>query len=210
MILKEAGIFGIDKLQTIVLFEADFNMNNKFYRRQMMHHCLDTSQMSQEQYSGPREKSIDHALNKRLVFDITRYKKNTTTITSCDLRSCFDRVAHVPATLVMASSGIPQKHMFSMFHTIQNTDFTTRTAYSDSEATFGGKEGRFIAKPQTLGQGNGTGPQVWAIVSNKMSEVLRKSGLATRVSAPISKKNVTIIWLHICGPYRYNCYVRWT
>ena len=30
MILKQAGVYDIDKLRTIVLFEADFNHNNFF------------------------------------------------------------------------------------------------------------------------------------------------------------------------------------
>ena len=71
-------------------------------------------------------------------------------ITSCNLKSCFDRVVHAPAILAMASVGIPDKHMYSMFHTIQNINFTTRTAFGDSDETFGGLKEGFVAKPLTL------------------------------------------------------------
>ena len=188
MILKEEGVYDIDKLRTIVLFEADFNMNNKHYSRKMMHHCVDTKQLAHEQYSIPGKKSIDHALNKRSIFDINRYKKNTLAMASCNLKSCFDRVAHTPAVLAMASKGIPVQPMHSMFETLQNTQFITRTAFGDSEESFGGQEDGFIAAPQTLGQGNGTGPQIWAIVSSKMFEVLQNEGLATKIITPITKE----------------------
>ena len=103
-ILKEEGVYDVEKLRTIVLFEADFNQNNKHLGRSMMQHCVKNNLISEEQYSIPGKKCVDHALNRRLLFDITRYNKNSTAMTPCDLKSCFDRIAHVPATLAMASS----------------------------------------------------------------------------------------------------------
>ena len=109
-------------------------------------------------------------------------------MTSCDLKSCYDRVAHTPAVLAMLGYGIPAEPMYSMFHAIQNMKFITRTAFGDSEETFGGKEKGFLAKPQGLGQGNGCGPPVWAVVSSRMFEVLHKRGLVTSFKTPMTKK----------------------
>ena len=72
--------------------------------------------------------------------------------------------------------------------------FTTRTAFGDSGATFGGREPSFTSRPQGLGQGNGTGPQIWAVVSSRMFEVLHKRGLETSFKTPMSKEV-----LKLCG-----------
>ena len=81
-----------------------------------------------------------------------------------------------------------------MMETIQNAKFTTRTAYGDSDETFGGSEAGLISKPQGTGQGNGAAPQIWAIVSSAMFEVMHNKGLATKFQAPMSKQE-----MEICG-----------
>ena len=194
MILKKSGIFDLNKLRTIVLFEADFNYNNKWLGRSMMEAAMKNDQLAKEQYSTPGKKSIDHALNRRLLFDLIRYKKSSLAMTSCDLKSCYDRIAHVPALLALRRLGIPIEPIQSMFKTIQKIQFTTRTAFGDSTRTFGGFDGNHKAPVEGMGQGNGSGPQVWAVVSSAMFEVMRNMGLQTHFQAPISQEE-----LDICG-----------
>jgi hypothetical protein len=137
MILKKAGLYSLDKLRTLVLYEADFNHNNKFYGQTTMHHSIiGNNKIAKEQYSVPGKKSIDHALNRRFVFDIVRYLKISLAMTSCDLKSCYNRIAHTPAFLALRQMGIPKEVIFSMLETIQNAEFVTRTAYGDSDITF--------------------------------------------------------------------------
>ena len=73
--------------------------------------------------------------------------------------------------------------------------WVTRTAYGDSEIKFGGFDEDFWFKPQGVGQGNGSGPSVWAVVSSRMFEVLHNQGLSTTFTPPISATNP----LDICG-----------
>jgi hypothetical protein len=115
-------------------------------------------------------------------------------MTSCDLKSCYDRIAHTPAFLVLRRTGIPKEVIFSMLETIQNAEFVTRTTYCDSKITFGGTETGFTAKPPGIGKGNGAAPQIWAVVSSAMFEVMHKKGLGTNFQAPISKEE-----LELCG-----------
>ena len=195
MILKKAGLNRIDKLRTIVLYEADFNHNNKWFGRQLMRHTKKFKLMSKEQYSVPGKKSIDHALNRRLIFDIIRYKKTSLAMTSCDLKSCYDRIAHTPATLAIVGYRYLPTPIFSMFNCIQNMRWTTRTVYGDSEKTFGGSDPGYKFKPQGMGQGNGAGPSVWSTVSSRMFEVLHKNNHSTRFHSPLSKGSK----IDICG-----------
>jgi hypothetical protein len=194
MILKKLGLIDVEKLRTLVLYEADFNHNNKFLGKSMMEHMQKHNFLAKEQYSAPGKKCIDHALNRRLLFDITRYSKQRLGLTGCDLSSCYDRVTHTPAMLAMASYGIPLSPLHSMFSTIQNCTSTIRTAFGESVRSFGGHDAAYIALPMGLGQGNGSGPSVWTIISSKMFEVLYKHNLSSFFRTPISK-----IALELCG-----------
>ena len=51
MTLKEPGIYGIDRLRTIVLYEDDFNHNNYYYGRSMMIFTTGNNMLAREQYS---------------------------------------------------------------------------------------------------------------------------------------------------------------
>ena len=108
--------------------------------------------MAKEQYSMPGKKCIDHALNRRLIFDKTRYTKRSLAMTSCDLKSCYDRIVHVAVILSLIRAGIPLNPAISMFQTLQDCQHSIRTAFGDSEETYAGKDIPFINSPQGIGQ----------------------------------------------------------
>jgi len=57
MLEKQAGNFNIEKLQIILLFEGDFNQNNKWLGCMVMFHAKEHQQMAKEQDSSQKEKS---------------------------------------------------------------------------------------------------------------------------------------------------------
>ena len=186
MILKKLGLIDVQKLHTIVLYEADFNHNNKVLGKLMMEHIQKHNFLAKEQYSDPGKKCIDHVLNRQLLFAITRYLKQSLGLTGCDLSSCYDCVTHTPAMLAMACYGIPIPPLTSMFYTIQHCESTIWTDFGESVCSFGGHDARrHIALPMGLGQGNGSGPSVWMIISSKMFEVLYKNNLSSFFRTPI-------------------------
>ena len=63
----------MDKLQTIPLYEIDFNQNNKFLGKLMMMRAEEGGVLAKEQYGNRKQmRAIECALNKRLIFDILR------------------------------------------------------------------------------------------------------------------------------------------
>ena len=65
MIEKKKGNFRVDKLRTILLFEADFNMNNKIMARRTMAHAEKHDQLAPEQYGSRKGQRANLlALNK--------------------------------------------------------------------------------------------------------------------------------------------------
>ena len=76
MIGNSKGNYRVDKLHTILLYEADYNLMNKHVGRDMMNNAEKALILAKEQYgSRKRKASITHASNKRLTFDILRQKK---------------------------------------------------------------------------------------------------------------------------------------
>ena len=75
MLEKKKGVFRVDKLRTILLFEADANHNNKLIGRTAMRNAEKLELLAPEQYGSRKNKSaIYHCLNKQLTFDILRQK----------------------------------------------------------------------------------------------------------------------------------------
>ena len=85
-----------------MLYEADFNFNNKILGRKMMQNAEAHDLLALEQYGSRKKKTaIECALNKRLIFYIFRQTKRPAGICSCDLKSCYDRLVHSFALMAM-------------------------------------------------------------------------------------------------------------
>jgi len=71
MIEKTTGDFNVEKLCIILLFEADFNTNNKWIGRAIMFRAEDTHLLAKEQFGSQKYKSAIHqCLNKQLFYNL--------------------------------------------------------------------------------------------------------------------------------------------
>ena len=132
MLEKQKGNFRVDKLRAILLYEADFNQNNKKIGREMMFKAEDLKAIAKEQFgSRSRLTAIDQSLNKRLTYDIIRQKKRPGALCSNDAKSCYDRIVHSVASLAMQRVGAPLEPIVCMFTTIQNLQHRIRIQWSN-------------------------------------------------------------------------------
>ena len=179
MLLKKEGNHAIDKLRTIVLYEADFNMHNKVMGRQAMHSALQSNAIAPEQYSRPQRSAIDHALNRQLVFDHCAARHTPYSLCSCDLQGCYDRIVHSAAILALRRVGVSASRLTTMFGTIQAAIHRVRTVYGDSSSTYSWSSGHFTLPPQGTGQGHGAGPQIWSVLSSVLFSILQDKGFTS-------------------------------
>ena len=185
MLEKQKGNYRVDKLRAILLYEADFNQNNKKLGREMMFKAEDLRAIAKEQFgSRSRLTAIDQSLNKRLTYDIIRQKRRPGALCSNDAKSCYDRIVHSVASLAMQRVGAPVEPIICMFTTIQNLQHRIRTVCGDSEIGFSGA--MYVVPIQGVGQGNGAGPQIWAVVSTPVFNMLRSMGFGAHLKATIS------------------------
>ena len=187
MLLKKEGLFLLDKLRTIVLYESDFNHENKRLGREAMNLALDKNMIAEEQYSRPGRSAQDNALNKRLMFDHQRMKRQPFAICACDLKSCYDRIVHNAASLALQRVGVRQSDIISMFGTIECMIHKVRTAFGDSENTYNADNPEFLLPVQGTGQGNGAGPSIWSILCSTIFEILHKEAYSSTFCYALSR-----------------------
>jgi hypothetical protein len=193
MLLKQRDNFHVKKLRAILLFEADFNFNNKRLGRQLMWHAENHNWIAPEQYGSRKGFSaIDHCLNKRLSFDILRQSQQSGAICINDMKGCYDRIVHSVASICLQRFGMPVEPIKMMFHTLQSLKHYVRTACGMSSKFFNAKDIHPVAI-QGIGQGNGAGPQVWAAISSVLLDVLRKKNLGAQFRTPISQTSIQLV-----------------
>jgi hypothetical protein len=91
-----------------------------------------------------------------------------------DGKSCYDRMAHTPTSLIMQRLGGPKGPVLaSLFGVLQKSIHRIGTAYGDSKVQFTSTPDNPI---QGVGQGNGCGPVGWVALSGPIMEMLRTLG----------------------------------
>ena len=188
MLLKKNDVYLLDKLRTIVLYEADFNHENKRLGRNLMNMALDKKLVANEQFCRPGRSAQENAVCKRLIFDHIRTKKKAFGMCSCDLKSCYDRIVHTAASIAMQRVGISLSKIQSMFGCVQKLVHRIRTLFGDSEDSYGGNEDthRFKFPPQGAGQGNGAAPSIWSVLSSTIFEILHEEGYSSTFVCALS------------------------
>ena len=128
-LVKKANSYRVDKLRTIVLFEAEFNFINKAVSRKLAYAAKKKKYLAIEQHGSQKShRSIKHVLNKCLCMDILRQTKQPGIIAPTDLKSCYDRICHNIASLSMQRIGLAQSEnqmhvrttpLSGTFHTVR-------------------------------------------------------------------------------------------
>jgi len=191
-ILKRILDYRASKMRTILLIEADFNMNNKKLGRDVMWNGERAKALTRHNYGGRRNsRSAEVALNQFLSYDSIWGKRGRAVLISNDAKGCFDRIAHVVATLAMRRLGGRKTAIHSMLACIQEMDHHVRTAFGDSTDSYGNDP----SKPPPAGvlQGNGSGPPCWSAICAGLVNAMKKAGFGYTTWTAISQKALEIL-----------------
>jgi hypothetical protein len=201
-LLKKPNEYRVSKMRTILLYDAACNQNNKWTGRAAMTHSenlqhgriTDIRQpLAPEQYGSRKgHQAVDQCLNKRLTFDLSWILHKPMALCSNNAKSCYNRVVHSVASLCLQRIGCPKPVVITMFETIQNLRHHVRSHYGDSEMFYHANQG--LHPIQGLGQGNGAGPTIWALISTPVLNMLRTHGFGIKISSCISGE-----YLHFVG-----------
>ena len=89
MLEKKAGVYDVEKVRIILLYDAEFNFLNKLMGKQLTAYGEANNLIAEEQYGSRKHKTaIDQALNKRIIFDLWKCQQKTASLCSNDARQC--------------------------------------------------------------------------------------------------------------------------
>jgi len=171
MLEKLAGNDNVEKLCIIMLFEADFNNNNKWIGKQVMLTAEKHGLLAPEQYGSWKSKAAGtQCLNKRLFYDLYQCFRAPVALCLNDAKSCYDCIVLIIAALCLCRFGATKTATKSMIATLAQLWHHIRMAYGDSAQSQGQDE--WTLPTAGIRQGNGTRPQIWAAVSSPLFEIM--------------------------------------
>ena len=192
MIYKKINLDRVDKLRTIVLKEADANFNDGRLGKQMMDHAEKHNMIAREQYGSRKGHcSSDHAVNKRLSFDLIRLFRRPAALCSNDAKSCYDRILHSIAAIAMRRLGMPVPPIECMLISIQQMNHYIRTTHGDSETPYSSRH--TLIPFQGVLQGNGAAPAIWVAVSTPLLNMMRTAQHGLQIVSAITKEKSKIV-----------------
>ena len=194
MIMKKTNSYHVDKQCTLGILNSEFNHSNQALQCEAMQAALRNDCVAVEQYNRPQHSCITHALNRRLSADDRQSKRLAWAMAMSDLAGCYDRIIHNAAALILLRLGLSHAKIHSMFKTIQRMVHRVRTAFGDSERTYGGDDfENWLFAPQGILQGNASGPAIWTIISSLIFDILRQKGHSDSFCSAISKELILLV-----------------
>ena len=186
---KQQGNFDVTRLRTIVLLEADYNLNNKTMSRRVAQKAEQGKAFAEEQYGSRNGHSApDVSLNNRLTDDIMRQTRRGGAVVSNDAKSCYDRIVHAVLSLCLQRMGVAEEPIRSLIGTMQQLTHHVKTAYGTSTATYRADEKQ--TPMQGILQGNAMGPMGWGAVSTPLIKMMTTAGFGFHHWNAIQKETV--------------------
>ncbi len=190
-ILKKAGVYDVEKMRTIQLMHPEFNVNNKKLGREAMKRAEAFGIIPPDQYgSRKRHRCVRAALNKRLTMDIVRQSRRPAALCSNDAKSCYDRIVHWVATAAIQRTGLDPAPAISMFSTLQKAQHHVSTGYGIADKGYSANQ---FFPMQGVGQGNGCGPAVWALISAVLIDMMYRAGHGCQLVSPLSQSLLSFV-----------------
>ncbi len=158
----------------------------------MMRVAEATNSLALEQYDSKKgHRAIDLAVNKALTYDLLRQLKRTGAKCSNEARSSYDLIGYTQAFLAMQQNGVPKATIDCLFSTLQEASHWVRTGYGDSDKSYGGP--KWITQMHGIGQGNGAGLAIWAVLSTPLLNILRTKGFGCSFISPLSREYTSFV-----------------
>jgi hypothetical protein len=191
-LLKKANNYDATKLRTILLLEPDHNMNNKVIGRDAMRAGERLTAHARDNYGSRKGlRAAEVSMNQTLTYNSIWARRGRAVVMSNDAKGCYDRIAHTVVNLALQRLGVPKPALQSMLETIQEMEHHIRTAFGDSEGSYGGNDVQ--PPPQGILQGSGSGPAGWASIAAVVTKAMRDQGFGYDVWSLIRQRAITIV-----------------
>jgi len=126
-----------------------------------------------------------------LHFDHICQLKQAAIICSNNAKLCYDQIIRHIAAQSMYWCGVNKPALICIFSTIQHLRHHIHSLFGDSQISAGTE--LWAVPISGIGQGNGAGPQIWAVVSTPILDMLREVGFGAGFKLAISGTRVSFV-----------------
>ena len=137
MIMKKDNNANYGAQHKLSILDTEFNSYNKLVAKATRDNGLQLGTIAAEQFSRKGCSAIEDTLSKRLFIDHQHSKRLRFFLTSSDLGGCYDRIIYSAAALALRRIGVSQNRIHSMLSISRQMITRIRTAYVDSDITYG-------------------------------------------------------------------------
>jgi hypothetical protein len=164
MIEKKPGLFLLEKLRTIHLFEADYNwLLGLVFGRRMVYGAEDQQHLFNGQWGARPGRSTEQpALYKTMSYEISRLTRTPLGTLDNDAKACYDRIVMSLALMICQKHGVPQSACMMVAMALITASYSIKTGFGVSEGTYSSTESQPTHGP---GQGSRLASALWMIVS---------------------------------------------
>ena len=141
-----AGVYLVEKLRYIQLYEADFNSFQQFiFDREAMNSLTDNGFLPEDHFSKKGSIAENDKFDKTLTENLSRHAQHPMVVVSVDAAQCYDRVNHVIMTLVWYALIGKMGPILVLLHCMQHMRLFQRTGFGSS-TTFldGGRLSKYL------------------------------------------------------------------
>ena len=168
-----------------------FSVNNEKLGRDVMAFAERHNVLAPEQFgSRKNHRSVLAALNERLTMDLLRQRRQAGALCANDAKSCCDRIVHNVAVLALRRLGMAAAPIHSMFETLQQAHHHVSTAFGISQKSCGARRDPPL---QGVGQGNGAGPAIWAVISTAIIATMATQGHGFNIISALAGALVSFV-----------------
>ena len=174
MIEKKPGLFLLEKLRTIHLFEADYNwLLGLIFGRRMVYNAESQNHLFESQWGARPGRSTEQPdLHKMLSYEISRLTRTPIGTLDNDAKACYDRIVMVLALMLCQKHGVPQSACMMVAMSLINACYSIKTGFGVSEGTYSSTASQPTHGP---GQGSRLASALWMIISCMLFSAMDKT-----------------------------------
>ena len=130
---KKPGVIRIDKQRFIFLLDAIYSGSCRITARRSAAQAMKHQLIAMEQFGCQKNLEAKlHAINLRVVMDLTVQLRTPAAIVCNDLTCCFDRIIHSITAIVLRRVGHKRGPIVCRFYTTQQMIVNLRSSFGDS------------------------------------------------------------------------------
>ena len=186
---KDAGDPKIDRLRTIHLYEADYNLLLKWFSSKgFMIRSEKAQRITNSQGGGqPGRSAIDLAITKVLSYEIADTMRMRVIIVDNDATACFDRMIEAPNNLACLQHGADPKYISLHAQTQRELRYHLKHKYGISPEY----NSHTTKQPwYGMGQGAGDASNRWVIGTNSMANAYSEKAQGWTIPSPSAQHSI--------------------